>query len=175
MSPETLMKRGVRPLGNAHAAMVQECAVTFCHRGGYGTLLETSLASKWQLVHSFSPAHGILITVDHHDLQKLVEKEAGYTLKHVAALPYGSNETVLAQTFISEPMLLLYKSVVPSRRYMNLLLSASSYLDDDYVKWLKELSKLPPTAETCTCPAESVAKAFVFLASSLLVTLLYLH
>lgn len=166
MAQSVLVKRGVKPFAACPAKLPLHQSIAFRHRGGYATIIDSSLAGgtpkPWQRVQHTPPstergeaqlleeehptgspfeyqgAHGVLYVLHRADMHRLASRETGYTSGSIEVTLY-SGEKVKASVFASQSLLLLPASVPPQRRYLKLLLEGAEThgLARDYIEWLR--------------------------------------
>ena len=186
MASSTLAKRDIKPLSACPAQLPAHSSIAFRHRGGYATIIESSVTSstppQWQIILDKTPvpkgrdqarapkdhglvyhgAHGVLYELKKADMQKLAGRETGYALGSTTVTSYAGTETS-ALLFTSQPLLLLPASVPPQRRYLELMLEGAKThgLAPEYMQWLHELPCARPGglgAEYFDTPSELLAR-----------------
>lgn len=176
LSPKVLQKRDITVINSSPARLPTSWALSFCHRGGYATLLNTISAKPSQLVHSYKSPHGVILTLQsQQDLDKLKSREVGYNLLPIDididhdndsySMHHPSPPPSSCLAFISNPSLVLYQSVSPTQRYIDLLISGARHhgLDEGYVEWLESVERHsnsggPLPSEYDACLAQSIAQ-----------------
>ncbi len=187
MASSILAKRDIKPLSACPAQLPAYHSIAFRHRGGYATIIEssvtggTSLQCQKNLDNTpvqkgsriaagvpkdpglvYHGAHGVLYELDKADMQKLKGRETGYALSSTTVTSYAGAETT-ALLFRSQPLLLLPASVPPQRRYLELMLEGAKThgLAPEYMQWLRELPCARPGglgAEYFDTPSEWLAR-----------------
>jgi hypothetical protein len=169
LSPKLLQKRDITVINSSPARLASSWALSFCHRGGYATLLDTASAKPSQLVHCYTSPHGVILTLkSQQDLEKLKAREVGYSLLPIVIdiavnSMHHPSPSSSCLAFLSNPSLVLYQSVPPTQRYIDILISGARYhgLDEGYVEWLESVDRHnggPLPSEYDACPAQSIAQ-----------------
>jgi len=93
MASGVLAKRGVKPLASRPAALTDPATMlSFCHRGGFATLILQPL--QQHQVDGADPrlqrgnVHGVLYSLTKADMAALQRAETGYVLHPVSVQPY---------------------------------------------------------------------------------------
>jgi hypothetical protein len=139
MSSRKLLARGVIPLEKGRAAVVASKKVAFCHRGGFATLLELSrsVSPVRDPPHLDFPCHGVVYRLTENDMRLLARAETGYRRARIAVETY-EGQPLLAETFVSQPSLVLKSVVPPTERYLKLMSEGGNEhaLSREYLLWL---------------------------------------
>ncbi|KAF5833469.1 hypothetical protein DUNSADRAFT_10224 [Dunaliella salina] len=180
MSRAVLEKRRVCTRKPGVPAIARDHALSFCHRGGYATLVP--LTQLLQSEERWSPfrrsPHGVLYYVSLEEFARLMEKEVGYKVTDILVQCYGKEEEegklVPAKAFVSSPFLLLFAAVAPPAKYMSKIQQGAgeNRLCVEYQDWLAKVrvAALPELAHDAynATYADVGAKCFGFALLTLL-------
>lgn len=140
MSSQKLKNRlGSTSVGFEPAFVSQQGVyLTFTHRGGFANLARRPQIPSTDQNVIFSKPHGVLYAMTTSDLKQLAKHETGYVLSDIEVQTY-EGKIVTAKAFLSKSSMTLKASVLPTKRYLGLLLGGAIEhgLAEEYVMWLR--------------------------------------
>lgn len=133
----SVSRRGVYPSANGRRKFVRCTApgylLTFRHKGGFATLDQWSPDDECTVtaeVHLSLPpprdAHGVMLPLSREELSSIAATEGGYALKNIKVVPYGCEDAIDSLAFITSPWRRLREPVLPTPRYINLILEGAN-------------------------------------------------
>jgi len=141
MSSRKLLERGVTPSEKGRAAVIPGKSVAFCHRGGFATLqpldLPPSVSPAEESQPLRFPCHGVVYCITEDSMRRLARVETGYQWASITAETY-EGQSLVAETFVSQPSLVLKAAVPPTERYLKLMSDGASEhaFSQEYLLWL---------------------------------------